>query len=110
MTRRPSFAIRRSTTSDPYRSPFTQLGNALALDGTGNVYVAGSDDASGTQKLAVWKLLATNGTLDASFGTAGQYTHTGTPGADSGNAIAIDSAGRLVVAGSQFNGTDDDGE
>ena len=58
--------------------------------------------------VGVGAAVAAPGDLDATFGTDGMVlTDIGT-GNDSGRAVAVDSAGRIVVAGYSYNGVDDD--
>jgi uncharacterized delta-60 repeat protein len=66
-----------------------EAGYALAVDGNDNIYVAGST----SDDISVWKLLGTNGALDTSFNTTGQYTYASGLGTDGAQAIALDSAG-----------------
>jgi uncharacterized delta-60 repeat protein len=77
-------------------------GTAAATDSLGRVIVVGNSlDAGGTQHLAVWRFNV-DGSADASFGTGGAVfpapaVSGGTQ--DQGNAVTIDSQGRIVVAG-----------
>jgi len=76
---------------------------AIAIDSGGKIVVAGG--RSGDFALARYK---SNGTLDTTFGTGGKVTtHIGSYDDDS-YAIAIDSAGKIVVAGYSSNGSDRD--
>jgi uncharacterized delta-60 repeat protein len=81
-------------------------GNALAIDSQGRIVVAGSSKtAAGTMNMAVWRFKA-NGAIDYSFsgdGVAVLSNAAGGNGDDSGNAVAVDSQGRIVVAGSSKN-------
>jgi Bacterial Ig-like domain (group 3) len=73
--------------------------NAVLLDGSGNLYVAG-ENVYLNDTFAVAKLDATNGTLVSSFGTGGVASFS--PGGDTisaANALAMDSAGDLYLAG-----------
>ncbi len=80
------------------------IANAVAIDGSGRIVVAGtSRDSSFRTNLAVWRLTS-SGALDTTFGSPnGFVTKIGTAGAsgdlDQGNAVAIDSQGRIIVAG-----------
>lgn len=102
-------------------------GYAVAIDAAGNLLVAGSSIAnhSGAYKtdMVVWRFTA-DGVLDTTFGDDitdnttydpadppdgipdGFFTHNGAAGGnnvDTGKAIAIDSLGRIVVAGESSN-------
>lgn len=82
-------------------------GNAVAIDSQGRILVAGSStNIAGNRDMMVWRFKA-DGTLDTSFNSPkGFVVHDGTAGGvgdDAGNAIAIDSQGRVTVAGSSRN-------
>lgn len=84
----------------------TDRGLAVVVGSSNEIYVAGaSENLAGDLDLAVWKVLA-NGTLDPSFNGVGYFTHDNAAGGalnDQGHGIAIDSQGRLVVAGQSFH-------
>src|SRR5215471_8871134 len=69
-----------------------------AIQSDGKIVVAGSDSNDFT--LARYN---TNGTLDSSFGSAGEVVTDFSGGADQAFAVAIDSSGKIVVAGSAAN-------
>jgi len=81
------------------------LGFAIAIDSAGKILVAGSSSTAGNTgtDMALWRYTST-GAADTAFGNNGHALTTGTAGGtkDSGIAIAIDSAGRILVAGSSF--------
>jgi uncharacterized delta-60 repeat protein len=83
-------------------------GNAIALDSSGRILVTGmSENAEGNGDMVICRYNA-DGTLDTTFGANGIVVHNnaaGGNGVDSGNAIVLDSSGRIVVAGSSWNGT-----
>jgi len=85
-------------------------GRALAIDSQGRIVVAGSSTSSaGTLATVVWRI-GPSGFLDSSFGAGqGFVVHDGASGDDEGNSVAIDSQGRIVVAGYRRNayGNDD---
>src|SRR5205814_2320909 len=89
-----SFAATGSTTLD---FGYTDQANAVALQSDGKIVVAGSDDGGAPDCAAI--RLDTSGTLDATFGTGGSFTQT-FGGIDKANAIAIQSDGKIVLAGS----------
>ena len=87
------------------------VGTAVAIDGLGRIVVAGFSDAKGINDFAVARYLA-DGTLDDTFFNANSPFHgvvlTDFGGNDMAFAVAIDSQGRIVVAGvSNVNGNQD---
>ena len=79
-------------------------GEAVAIDSLGRIVVCGRSYNLGTPgdaDLAVWRFLD-NGSLDLSFAGRGFVTQdsaAGGRGWDSGQALAIDALGRIVIAG-----------
>ncbi len=77
--------------------------NAVTIDGSGNIVVAGSaligSGASAHTEFAVARLNA-DGSFDSTFGTDGQMTVDFAGANESANAVAIDAQGRIVVVGS----------
>ncbi|MBA3709271.1 MAG: hypothetical protein H0W83_10685 [Planctomycetes bacterium] len=73
--------------------------NAVALDGSGNIVVAGDATTVGNTDFAVARL-TTAGVLDTSFDADGKLTTDFSGLADVGNAMRIQADGRIVVAGS----------
>jgi len=74
---------------------------AVAVDSLGRIVVEGlSKDASGHWEMAVWRYTSTGG-LDTTFNGTGYVTQVGTAGGndDEGYSVAVDSLGRVVVAG-----------
>lgn len=77
---------------------------ALAIDGNGRIVVTGRSNApqnGAWPDMVIWRYLA-NGVLDSSFNGQGFITHNNAAGAnagDGGYALALDSSGRIVVAG-----------
>ncbi len=84
--------------------------NAVAIDTEGKIVVAGVSTVrdSGSQDFTLIKLNS-DGSLDTSFGSGGIVTtNFGDRNSDSANAIAIQSDGKIVAAGSSFfNGLSD---
>ena len=81
-------------------------GRAVAIDSSGRILVTGDSDRGTNGDMAIWRY-NTDGTLDTTFAGAGFVTHhnaAGGAGGDQGNSIAIDSLGRIVVAGYSWRG------
>ena len=82
----------------------TANGLDIALQSNGLSVVVGYTISNGTTQVALARY-NTDGSLDTSFGAAGIVT-TSIGAGSSGNAIAIDSSGSIVVAGvTTDNGT-----
>lgn len=71
--------------------------NAVAIDGNGNIVVAGSTDSA-----MILVRYASNGSVDASFGTNGIVT-TSVGAVAQANAVVIQTDGKLVVGGFSDN-------
>jgi uncharacterized delta-60 repeat protein len=76
-------------------TPGYDSASALAIDADGDIVVAGT---TGDGSFAVVRYLP-DGTPDASFGGDGIVTTDLTEGYDAANGVAVDGAGRVVVAG-----------
>jgi uncharacterized delta-60 repeat protein len=81
-------------------------GNAVAIQSDGKIVVAGgASDSRGNNALAVLRYNA-NGSLDSTFGNGGVVLTTLVKGISQGvvgyQAVAIQSDGKIVVAGSQL--------
>ncbi|MCZ6691069.1 MAG: hypothetical protein O7H41_15885 [Planctomycetota bacterium] len=79
----------------------------IALDAVGRILVGGTSSSGNDYDMAIWRYTS-DGMLDASFGTGGVAVHDGAGGwaggRESGRAIALDAAGRILVTG---HGSDD---
>lgn len=88
------------------------IGNAqiasLALQPDGKIIAAGSASNGLNDDFALVRY-DDKGTLDPTFGTGGIVTTDFSGGNDDANALRIQSDGKIVVAGSASNGTDDFG-
>ena len=77
-------------------------GEAIAVDASGRILVAGSSGNSARNvDMAIWRFNA-DGTPDTSFNGQGWAVHAGPPGAtgeDGAGGIALDTFGRIVVGG-----------
>jgi uncharacterized delta-60 repeat protein len=80
-------------------SGLNDFGNSIAIQLDGKIVVAGSTDSSGNNDFAVVRY-NTNGSLDMTFGTDGKVITAFSGSNDFGNSIAIQSDGKIVVAGS----------
>jgi uncharacterized delta-60 repeat protein len=80
---------------------------SVAVQSDGKIVVAGYCSNGSDNDFAVARY-NTNGTLDASFGTGGKMLTAVGPGQDYGRSMIIQSDGRIVVAGSSYNGTNND--
>jgi uncharacterized delta-60 repeat protein len=77
------------------------VGTSGAIDSAGNVVATGSAYDGTNTHMVVYRYLAGTGLLDPAFNTTGYYVEA-TPVAlsqDIGGAVAVDSQGRIVVAG-----------
>jgi uncharacterized delta-60 repeat protein len=73
--------------------------NAMAVQNDGKILVAGGSGASGSYDFTVVRYNS-DSTLDSSFGTGGKaHTDIGTNSSDGANAIALQSDGKIVLAG-----------
>ncbi|GMU19646.1 MAG: hypothetical protein AMXMBFR12_08380 [Candidatus Babeliales bacterium] len=80
------------------------VGNAIAIDSSNKIIVAGYAINGGDHQIAVARFTA-NGTLDGTFGTSGIVLHDiPSTDIDHGLGVAIQADGNIVVAGS--SGTD----
>jgi uncharacterized delta-60 repeat protein len=88
----------------------TDEGQAIALDSSGNILVAGRSYNGSNYDMVIWKY-GSNGGLDTSFGTGGIVVCDNTAGGSGdeiGYDIALDSSGNVLVAGASSNGSDND--
>ncbi len=82
-------------------------GSATVMDDFGRLLVAGSTN-DGTRKVFAVARFLTNGSLDASFNGNGKVTIAFGNTDDYASGIAVDPSGRIVVAGSTYNGANHD--
>src|SRR5204863_2491179 len=83
--------------------------NAIAIDGSGKIVVAGQTSVNGNNQFALAQYTA-SGALDGTFGNAGKVkTNIGlAANSDAANAIAIQGDGKIIAAGRSSNGLDRD--
>ena len=85
----------------------TELAASVEVDALGRIVVTGiSENASGDFDMVIWRF-NDDGSLDTSFNGTGYIVSSsaaGGSGDDSGSEVLIDSAGRIVIAGSSYAG------
>lgn len=89
-----------------YDSGNNDYGCALSIQQDGKIVVAGIT-FNGINNDVLLLRFNTSGTLDTTFGKAGVATYDSGRD-DSGLAVALQQDGKIVVAGSTFNGVDSD--
>src|SRR5205814_2202033 len=78
----------------------SDIASGVAIDAAGRVVVAGFAERTGpTNTVFAVARLSADGSLDASFDGDGRAIIDFGPAAAGANAVAIDAAGRIVVAG-----------
>ncbi|MCF7949725.1 MAG: hypothetical protein K9M94_14140 [Spirochaetia bacterium] len=88
----------------------SDYGYSVCVDGSGRIIVAGSSINGSDNDMALWRYLE-DGSLDTSFGGDGVVTHHNAAGGDNwdiGRAVCLAEGGRVLVAGSSYNGNDFD--
>lgn len=86
---------------------FNDAAHAIALQSDGKMVVAGLSGNGSNHDFAVARF-NTNGLLDTTFAPSGKVTTAIGSGDDSGAAVALQSDGKTVVAGSFYNGSNYD--
>ena len=90
---------------------WVDLGEAMALDPSDRLVVAGSSwGTGGDLDAAIWRYTPT-GSLDTTFGGGGVAFHGNAAGGnshDGGLAMALDTLGRILVAGYSYNAAGDE--
>ncbi len=77
---------------------------AVAIGSDGKIIVAGFSDNGSRKDIALVRYLP-NGTLDTAFGNGGKIHHITYGGTSEGWAVALQSDGKIVVAGTKDDGT-----
>ena len=81
-----------------------ELGRAVAIQSDGKIVVAGQSDNGSDLDFAVVRYNS-DGSLDTSFNGSGKVTTPISSGRDTGSEVAIQSDGKIVVAGTSASGT-----
>ncbi len=81
--------------------------NSIAIQNDGKIVVAGSANNGSNDDFAVVRYNS-NGTLDSDFGSEGKVVTAIGSGVDEGQAVAIQSDGKIIVAGYTHNGSNYD--
>ncbi|GDY23353.1 hypothetical protein LBMAG56_47000 [Verrucomicrobiota bacterium] len=81
------------------------LGKSVAVQSDGKIIVAGFSSNGGNDDFALVRYTAA-GALDPSFGTGGKVTTDFGSGTDQGYSVAVQSDGKIIVAGYTYNGSD----
>lgn len=85
------------------------IGNSVAVQSDGKIVVAGySSTQNGSKDDFAVVRYNPNGNLDTSFNGTGKVTTAIGSGHDQGYSVAVQSDGKLVVAGYSRNGSNDD--
>ncbi len=79
----------------------------MALQGDGKIVMAGSSHNGSNNDFAAVRY-NTNGTLDTTFNGTGKVTTPIGSGGDAGSRVVVQGDGKIVVAGSSSNGSNDD--
>jgi uncharacterized delta-60 repeat protein len=88
----------------PFNGGLFDVAQGLALQADGKIIVVGSMTVGGQSDFALARF-NTNGTLDTTFGTNGIVTTDFAGNADLARRVAIQSDGKLVVAGNATSGS-----
>jgi uncharacterized delta-60 repeat protein len=86
---------------------YNDWGSSIALQSDGKI-VFGSKSSNGTDNDFAVVRYNTDGSIDTTFGTNGKVFTTIGSGDDDGEAVSIQSDGKIVLAGYTSNGTDTD--
>ena len=90
-----------------FQSGGDDRGEAAALQSDGKIVVAGRSNKGNDKRFAVARYTA-DGALDTTFGTGGKVTTSFSSNEDRAYAVAVQSDGKIVVAGYANNGNDND--
>ena len=85
----------------------TDQGYSVAVQGDGKIIMAGYTANGSNTDFALVRYTAA-GALDPSFGTGGKVTTDFGSGNDYGRSVAVQSDGKIIVAGEAWNGSNTD--
>ena len=80
----------------------TSAGNSMALQADGKILVAGTANIDGYSEFALVRYLS-NGSLDSSFGNGGKVTTKIGSYHEIGNSVALQTDGKILVAGATWH-------
>jgi uncharacterized delta-60 repeat protein len=86
----------------------TDAAEAIALQSDGALVVAGYSDGGATRSDLLVARYRSDGSLDTTFGVSGWVTADVNSGSDYANALALQLDGNIVVAGSSYDGANND--
>ena len=104
---KPGHHLRRRWQSDHPIGSGDDQGYSVAVQRDGKIVVAGDSYNGSNSDFALVRYLS-DGSLDTTFGTGGKVITPVGLYNDSGQSVAVQSDGRIVVAGSSSNGSIDD--
>src|SRR3990167_10464207 len=93
------------TTSNDFSA---DVAYSVAIQSDGKIVVAGSSDNNGSNNDFALVRYNTNGSLDTTFNSTGIVTTAIGSNTDVANSVAIQSDGKIVVAGYSYNGSNND--
>ncbi|MEH1822030.1 MAG: putative Ig domain-containing protein, partial [Nostoc sp.] len=82
-------------------------GYSVTVQADGKILVAGTSYNGTNNDFAIVRYNS-NGTLDTSFNTTGKVTTDFNSNSDSGKSITVQADGKILVAGTSYNGTNSD--
>jgi|GEM_PF-1067578 len=83
------------------------INGSLTIQADGKILIGGSATVAGNEDFAMVRY-NTNGSLDTSFGTGGRVTTPIGANADQVHSIALQNDGKILLAGSSSNGSNND--
>ena len=83
------------------------VARAVAIQADGKILVAGSSGLDGVNDIVIARYKGTDGSLDTTFGSGGLVTTDIAAGDDQANAVAVQTDGKVVIAGFATVGTNE---
>ncbi len=80
-------------------TPYADAASSIVIQADGRIVAAGLSGVFGTNTMFATARYNPDGTLDSTFSGDGRITTDFTPGDDGANAVAVQSDGKIVVAG-----------